>query len=343
MANYQVYCTVADVIAALKLPGGNAAVILGHIQAASEYLQREIGPFIPCLRTLRLDGSGRAMQPVPPLLSIVSLSVDGVAVVQNTDYLACPLNRHWEDGPYSWLEINPDANSALGGAWYKERGCVDLVAYTGFYDKTVLTGASPTAEQVANAVAVVISDGSKLSPGMHLLIGTEQELVTDYGAPTAAVTTVGTTTTTTDTILALASGAAVQKGELIRIGFEQMMILDDPQTNSVLVGRGWNGTQAAIHLAGAAVDVYRTYAVERAVNGTAAAVHAIAAPISRYLVHPEIFFLVKEIASLMKKKEDSSFAGKTGNAALGETFYNDIFPRFDIDPIKRHFKIAVKR
>lgn len=59
MANYQVYCTVADVIAGLKIPGGNVAVILGHIQAASEYLQREIGPFIPSLRSLRLDGSGR--------------------------------------------------------------------------------------------------------------------------------------------------------------------------------------------------------------------------------------------------------------------------------------------
>ena len=343
MSNYQIYCTVADVIAALKMPGGNAAVLLGHIRAASDYLRKEIGPFIPSLRSLRLDGSGLAMQIVPPLLSIVSLAVDGQAVVQDTNYFTCPLNRHWEDGPYSWLEINPDLGGVLGTVWYHERGCIGLTAYVGYYDKTALTGATLTAQQTSAASTVVVSDGSKLSPGMHLLLDTEQQLVTDYSTPTAAVTTLGANAASTDTILTLASGAAVKKGELLRIGFEQTMVLDDPQTNSTLVGRGWNGTQAAAHTSGTAVDVYRTYVVERGVNGTTAALHASAAPVSRYQVPDDIFFLVKEIACLMKKKEDSSYAGKTGNAALGETFYNDIFPRFDIEPVRKHYKIAVKR
>jgi hypothetical protein len=91
------------------------------------------------------------------------------------------------------------------------------------------------------------------------------------------------------------------------------------------------------------VDVYRTYAVERGVNGTTAALHTAVSAISCYMVPDDIFFLAKEIACLMKKKEESAYAGKTGNAALGETFYNDIFPRFDIEPVKRHYKIAVKR
>jgi hypothetical protein len=337
----QCYCTVADVVAALKIPGGNTAGILGHIRAASDHLRKEIGPFIPSVRALRLDGSGRKMQPIPPVLSILSLSVDGQTVVQDTDYFACPLNRHWEDGPYSWLEINPDISGVLGRVWYRERGCIDLVAYAGYYQKWTPTGTSLASEQTIGDAVAVVGDGSKLSPGMHLVFDAEQQLVTDYGTPSAAITTLGTTCTPTDTILALASGAAVLKGELIRIGFEQMMVLDDPQVNSVLVGRGWNGTQAAAHLANAAVDIYRTYAVERGINGTTAALHASATAISRYMVPDDIFFLVKEIASLMKKKEDSSFAGKTGNAALGETFYNDIFPRFDIEPVRKHYKITV--
>ena len=342
MANYQVYCTVADVVAGLKDPGGNVGVILGHIQAASDYLFKQIGPFIPTLESLRMDGSGKLMQKVPPLLSIISLSVDGIPAIQDLDYFAYPLRRHWADGPYSWLEVNTYGGSMSLG-WYEKPNCIALTAYTGYYLKTAATGAALAAEQKASDSTLTVNDGSKLSPGMHVALDTEMELVTDYGAPSAAVTTLGTTITSSDNLLTLASGATVKKGELIRIGFEQMQVQDDPQTNSVSVRRGWNGTQAVAHTAGASVDVYRTFQVERGINGSTAALHANLAAISRYLVPGNIFFLAKEIACLMKRKEDSSYAGKTGNAALGETFYNDIYPRFDIDPVRKMYKIRVLR
>jgi hypothetical protein len=87
------------------------------------------------------------------------------------------------------------------------------------------------------------------------------------------------------------------------------------------------------------VDVYRKFTVVREVNGTTAAAHDNATAISRYLVPADILFLCKEIATLMLNKAGSNYAGKSGNDQLGTVFYNDAFPRFDLERIRDHYSI----
>jgi hypothetical protein len=85
--------------------------------------------------------------------------------------------------------------------------------------------------------------------------------------------------------------------------------------------------------------VYRKLEVVRGVNGTTAATHLISTAISRYLVPADVLFLCKEIATLMAHKAETGYAGRTGNAELGQVFYNDAFPRYDIERVRDHYRI----
>jgi hypothetical protein len=98
-----------------------------------------------------------------------------------------------------------------------------------------------------------------------------------------------------------------------------------------------------LHADNAAVDVYRTVTVERGVNGTDAATHALNTAISRYYVPDDVMMLTREIAMLSVNKALSGYQGRTGNADTGVVFYNDIFPRYDIETVKKNYHIPRAR
>lgn len=336
----QTFCTVADLVSDTKSPGVDEARMYQAIREASDFLQKEIGFFIPVTLTYNFNGRDKLdLFLHPPLLSVTSITNDGTALV-STDYILKPDNGHWPNGPYSKLTVDPDAANL--SAWADEEDGVVIVGKWGLYQRSASASATvaDTTSQSDSQTTLKASNGAKLSPGMVLLIGTEQELVTGWGDPTTSVTTVTEAVTNTTDQLTLANAALVNVGEIIRIDFEQMRIVDIRTTgNLAAVIRGYNGTSRVAHADNTAVDVYRTVNVERGVNGTTAAAHLNGVAISRYFAPDDIQFLTKQIATLMVNKALSGYQGRTGNAELGVVFYNDAFPRYELEQIKAKYAL----
>lgn len=334
MADAQIYCTVDEMLTDLDLPGGDVAALLRHIKSASQTIRQEIGDFIPVTAACRFDGNGKDILFVSPLLAVTSI-VDDTDTLSASDYLLYPRGKHWENGPYSWIQHDPDGNYA---DWSDELDVVVVTGRWGLWEKSEASGAViGTGGQTSGAGTLLADNGSKVSPGMVALIGSEQELVTGFSTPTT-VTTIAEDLDISEEIITVADGTKVNIGEIIRINFEQCKVLDK-QTHDLYVRRGWNNTSKATHTSGANVEAYRTFTVERGVNGTTAAAHDAATVIYRYLVPDDVSFLCREVATLMLKKAQGGFAGKTGNAQLGETFYHDAFPRWDLERVAEHYQI----
>ncbi len=81
------------------------------------------------------------------------------------------------------------------------------------------------------------------------------------------------------------------------------------------------------------------FTVTRGVNGTTAAAHSTA-DVSRYFAPMDVWYLAKQIAALMFKKSKSGYAGKVGNAELGEVFYFNEFPSDPLKQIMRNYRIV---
>lgn len=337
MGYHQYFCTIAELDDDLKLRGTEkAAVLLRAVRDASIFLSGKIGEFIPVTETRTLPGTGHARLYVPPLLAVTSITNDDDTLT-SVDYILNPRQRHWRNGPYSWIEADPD--STLLAAWHEDREGVAIAGRWGKYEYSEASGATVgTGGQTSGAATLLADDGSKLSPGMHVLIGSEQELVTGYSTPSTAVTTLNGTITAAQDTITLADGTKVKVGEIIRCEWEQMRV-DEIQTHSIAVTRGWNGTVKVAHTTAANIDVFRTFTVERGVNGTTAAAHTAADVIYRYQVPGDVNYLARQIAALMLKKASSGFAGKTGNSELGEVYYTNEFPRGPLAEISQAYHI----
>lgn len=334
----QSFCSIAELDEDLNQLGSEREnKAYQKVKAASDYLMKAIGYFVPVTRVLstqqRNEGNRRLY--IPPCLSISSIVNYGTTLAA-ADYVTRPDGAHWPNGPFSVLEISSAPVSL--GSWSCLPNSIVIPGQWGLYNRSELTGTSLAAEQAADALTAQVADGSKVSPGMVLLIGTEQELVTATGSPTAGITTLGADLDASSEQLTLTSGAAVNVGEILRIGVEQMKVLD-LNGNTAYVQRSWNKTRMTTHANAAAVDVYRTFSVTRAVNGTSPALHALSAAISRYHVPDDINFLCREIAGKMLKFSQSGFAGRTGDTNTGMVEYQFAIPRADVEQIATNYAI----
>lgn len=237
------------------------------IRSASSWIDRRAGWFIPVTETRRFDGEGGIRLRVDPLLAVTSI-VDDTTTLAASDYLLYPRNRHWENGPYTSIEIDPDSSH---GFWSSERDVVVIAGRWGKYEEAASLGVTVanTTEITASGTTLKVSNGGAVSAGMVLKIESEQLLVTG----------------------------------LADIGAAE-------------------------------------YTVKRGVNGTTAAAHANAVAISRYLPPEDVGYLCRQMAAVMREKARSKFAGKVGNADLGETFYFQEFPKDPIKEIVRNYRIT---
>lgn len=337
MSIHQLFCTVADLIADMEKPGGDETRLLQAIRDASDVLQKEIGWFIPVTQTTKLRGSGeRFLHPHPPVLALTgSVTEDSFSLTLDTEFSLCP--AAWPNGPSvalekrygynGWSCLNPDS--------------IQIPSRAGLFEKSKDTGATVqnTTSQDASTTSLVVSNGGKIALGMILLIGSEQELVTEWGATTVHVTDLNGAITASTDILTVVDGNKANIGEIIRAEFEQMRV-KDIRSNQWYVDRGWNNTGAVTHADGTDIDVYRTVTVERAINGTTAAAHTTGTAISRYVAPDDVVFLTKQIATLMINKARGNYAGKTGNPELGEVYYHDVFPRYEIERVKANYMLG---
>ena len=331
----QIFISVSDLVADQQSAGADEARWYQAIRDASDFLQKEIGWFIPVTEARTMHGRGKERLFIDPLLSVSSI-VNADVTLSQSDYMLMPNKRHWQNGPYSSIQVDPDATNL--SAWEDDDDGVVISGLWGLYNRSASTGATIDGSQTDSATSLVVNDGGKISPGMILLIGSEQELVTGWGSPTASVTQLNGAMTATEQTMTVDSGTLIKVGEIIRIDFEQMKVRDI-RSNQALVTRGWNGSGAVAHADNATIDAYRTVNVERAVNGTTAAAHAGNAAISRYFAPDDVQFLTKQIATLMLNKAKSGYQGKTGSADTGTVYYYDSFPRFEIERVAANYRL----
>lgn len=113
------------------------------IAMAQEYIEEYCGGGIIPKRifdaadtnsTRYYDGNGMTKLKIDDLRSITSLSVDGVALVENTDYYLYPLNATTDGKPYEWVELiqpetrlNTNSRIAVTSPYVFERGQRNIV------------------------------------------------------------------------------------------------------------------------------------------------------------------------------------------------------------------------
>jgi hypothetical protein len=326
----QTYCTLAEIDEDSELFGSeHEAKIFEKIQSASNFLEKEIGWFLPVAMTLKFNGHGRSRLLIPPLLSLTSLLNDGAAPSATT-YALQPDGRHYANGPYSEI-------SALYFTWsYYDNG-VEVTGRWGLYEYLKALGATLGAQQAADVITLQVNNGALVSPGMVVVIGDESEFIESTNStPSPAVTTLNGALDAASDIVAFANGASINIGETIRIDLEQARLLDR-NGNTGYLQRGWNKTRKVSHLTGANVDVYRTFNVIRGVNGTSAALHANAAAVSRQMVPADVRQLTLKIASRMLKDSSSGYSGVIGDGMSGNAMYLYILPK-ELEDIKRNYK-----
>jgi hypothetical protein len=177
---------------------------------------------------------------------------------------------------------------------------------------------------------------------MLLKLDSEMLFVSGVGSATSAVTTLTAGLDASQEEISVADGTKIKVGEIIRIGFEKMKLLDI-STNDAYVARGWDKTKKVAHDGASSVDVYRTFTVARGCNGSTAASHSDTLSIERYLLPEDLNYLARQIATLMMKKAQTGYAGRAGNSENGETFYTFEFPRDAIARVKANYYIPVVR
>lgn len=332
----QTFCTLSELDEDLNLLGSEReARVMPKIKTASDYIAKNIGWFLPVTMTRRLNGKGEKRLYVPPLLSITSIVNNDVTLAAN-DYIAKPEARYWPNGPYAWLDVDyADATSL--SAWVCIDQGVEITGKWGLYDLTEATGATVSVLQTDSDTDVHVSSGASVSPGMVIVIGSEQQYVKSTSAPVAAVTTITEAMDSEVSSITVANGALVNIGEVIRIGLEQIKIVDI-SGNECAVVRGWNKTQRVSHADNATVDVYRVFNVTRGVNGTIAAAHSLGAEISKQCVPADVNMLCRKMAGRMLKDAQGGFSGVIGDAAMGQSQYLYILPK-ELGDIRNSYRI----
>lgn len=338
MSSRQCYCTIDELVKDSENAAGLAVDVLTRfILPASKYILGEIGAFLPVAETRKRTGKETDVLFVPPLLSVTSITNDQTSLSASDYQLLGSLESDqpfWPDGPYGVLRIDPLGTNTA--PWSCVKNGVAVNGHWGLYERAEATGATLAALQSSGAAAVVVGDGSLLSPGMLLKIESEWQFVKGYGAPTASVTTLSSALDASSEIIAVASGAALKVGELIQAEFEKMLVLDI-QGNNAYVERGWMKTKKVAHTSGTALAAFRTFSVDRSVNGSVAVEHASSTAISRMMAPDDVNYLARQIATLMMKKSQTGYAGRSGSSETGESFYTYEFPRDAIARVKNNY------
>lgn len=332
MTEAQVYCTLDEALGDLGIPGVmDEAQAMAFVRAASRWIAKR-GEFLPATETRRFDGSGKQTLWIDPLIELTSITVDGTALTAG-EYVLYPRGRHWTNGPYTSIELENRAR------WTDLPDSVVIAGRWGLWDSTKSSGATAT-QDINTTDTLTVSNGSRVSPGAVVVIDAEQELIEARSDPTDSNTALDEAVDNAAELFDLGTGDGntLFAGEIIRVDFEQMKIFaisDD----TLLVGRGWNGSTRDAHDANTAVYVYRTFEVVRAVNGTTIADHNTDA-VSRVLAPDDVNYLARQMTGLMLKKAASGWAGKVGNLEMGEVFYNNEFPKEAIEQVMRNYRIV---
>jgi len=242
-------------------------------------------------------------------------SENGTVTVPDDEYFLEPVS---EGPPYSRIEIDqattdPDAGFAAGDT---PQRAIQVTGSWGYCEDTVAAGtvASGLASDAA-ATTFVCSDGSLVHVGHTLLIESEQLFVSGRGtADTGCDTNGALTGDIAEKTVTVTDGTKVKAGEVILINAERMYV-ESVSGNDLSVRREYDGTALAAHEDAQDVYAFRTLTVVRGVNGTTAATHENGTAINRYAPPADIVALCLAVAIA---NYEADKGGRTGVVGGGE-------------------------
>jgi hypothetical protein len=250
----------------------------------------------------------------PDLLAVTALTSDnGAVTIPAADYFLEPVN----DSPYDRIEIDRGDDTAATSEFTYDDTPQRAHAVTGRwgYSEDTETAGAVAEELDTSETAIDVTNASLVDVGDTLLCESEQMFVSERAALTTGTTLDGALALGSEVVtVAVASGAAVNAGEVILVDAERMLVTDIT-SNNLTVKRGYDGSVIAAHLTGVTVYAYRTLTVVRGANGTTAATHADTTALSKYVPPADVSALCRALA-IFSMQQDK--AGHTGTVGQGE-------------------------
>lgn len=239
------------------------------------------------------------------VISVTSMTANGSALVENTDFYLEPVNS---GPPYTYAEIVLSGTSSFDNAGTPQRA-ITVVGKWGINDDQVPAGSLAEALD-ASETAVDVTDASLVGVGSVLLVDSERMLVTGRSSLTTGQTLVSAMTAAkNDQTVDVADGTQLHVGEILIIDSERMKITDITGNNAT-VDRAYDGSTLATHALGATIYALRTLTVERGALGTTAATHLTATAVTKWDVPQLVHDLCKAEAITRIEQEFSGYGAR---------------------------------
>ena len=305
--------------AAVGLAGADLdSLIDSYIEAASEDIEAFLGRrFIPETATKLFRwpprvGGGYVLQLDDlDLIAVTTLKAAAqdaspITIVA-ADYFLEPVNS---GPPYTRIEIDLSSSAAFEAGDTPQRS-IAVTGRWGYAEATKAAGALAEADD-GTELALNVTDSSLIGVGDTILIGTEAMFVSAKILLTTGTTLNDTLTANkNDTLVTVASGAAVKQGEVVTLDAERMLV-ESISSNDLTVQRAYDGSVLAAHTTGLTVYAPRTLTVVRAVNGTTAATHADTTAIAKYAPPADIAEYARAYAIGHHQQGRSGWTGVVG-------------------------------
>lgn len=280
------YCTREDVKESLDIKTATRMdrVIDRAVEAATrsvESLTRRV--FYPTITTKYFDfpDGGRSatyrqwIDEPTGLISVTSLTSGGTTIA-STDYFLEPVN---EGPPFNRIEIDLASTADFDAQDTHQRQTV--VSGMWGYTNEFSVATTITASINGSVTAIPIDDSSMVGVGDMIRIGTEWINVTNKAMVDTGDDVSLTSSTNVVTLTGLTAGN-LNPGETILVDSERMLVLDVAGTTAT-VQRAYDGTVLAAHTT-ASVWAPRSLTVVRGINGSTAASHTSGDAVERLVI-----------------------------------------------------------
>lgn len=241
-----------------------------------------------------------------PLIELTALTSGGVTIPV-VDTFSEPVNS---GPPYESIELDRSASVSYGGGTTPQRD-IAATGLWGLRNDEVAAGALAEALDDSET-GVDVSNGAVVGVGSILRCGTERMVVTDRTWLDSTQNLAGDMdASTADQVVAVATGSAFHRHEVLLIDAEQLLVRE-VAGNNLIVERSFNGTTLAAHTGTPDVYVSRALTVTRGALGTTAASHSDATTLVTWKAPPLCESLAIAEAIVRVEQERGAYAGTVG-------------------------------
>lgn len=251
------------------------------------------------------------------LISVTSASSGGTAI--STSDIFLEPNR--SGPPFNRLELST-ASSASFGIGSTHQQDITITGLWGEHDEHVSAGVTIEAlDATETGIDVNAAASGRIGVGSLLKIDDERLLVTERTQLDTGQNVAGTGLTNNkgDTALTVADGTQFAVGEVLLVDSERLLVTDIAG-NTLVIERGFDGTNSAAHAIGADIYAPRTLTVTRGALGSTAATHLSGAAVTVWRVPPAINQLVtSEAIHELMQEQTGWFRTMSASSIFGGT------------------------